>query len=53
MAKCNQKSCESEGVYRFTWPGQDEQVICEDHLPKLRAVANAMGLHLQIRTVLG
>ena len=46
--KCNQKNCENEGAYRFTWPGQDEEHICEEHAPKLRAVANAIGLHVQI-----
>ncbi len=45
---CNQKGCEAEGTYRFTWPGQDEQYICEDHVAQLRGMAAAMGFHLQV-----
>ena len=41
-------TCENDAVYRFTWPGQDESFICEDHVKWLQNVANAMGLHLQI-----
>lgn len=48
MRNCNQDGCSNEGAYRFTWPGRDEAVICEAHVGKLRAVADAMGLHLQI-----
>jgi hypothetical protein len=40
--------CENLATYRFTWPGDDEQVICEEHKPKLEAVPRAMGFHLQI-----
>lgn len=40
--------CDKIGKYRFTWPGNDEAVICEDHVGTLRNIANAMGLHLQI-----
>lgn len=47
--KCNQKpKCDNEAAYRFTWPGQDESVICAEHAPKLRGVANALGMHLQL-----
>jgi hypothetical protein len=51
MKSCNQEKCENVGVFRFTWPGRDEEVICVEHLPKLVAVAAAMGLHLQVRPV--
>ena len=47
--KCNQATCTNEGSHRFTWPGRDEAVICDTCLPKLRGVANAMGLYLQVR----
>lgn len=47
-AKCNQVSCEEPGAYRFTWPGLDEATICEKHVAKLRGVAAAMGLYLQV-----
>ena len=46
--KCNQKTCENEAAYRFTWPGNDEAGICEEHVGRLRDVSEAMGLHLQI-----
>jgi len=40
--------CDNPAKYRFTWPGNDESVICKAHVDKLKAVADAMGLHLQI-----
>ena len=40
--------CDNLANHRFTWPGRDESVICEEHIGKLRAVAQAIGLHLQI-----
>jgi hypothetical protein len=33
---------------RYTWPGRDESVICVDCAEKLKAVANAIGMHLQL-----
>lgn len=42
------KQCEAAAAYRYTWPGRDESFICETHSEKLRMVANAMGLPLQI-----
>lgn len=45
---CNQKGCDNPGAFRFTWPGRDEATICEEHAPKLRGVASAMGLYLQL-----
>lgn len=46
--KCNQLMCENEAAFRFTWPGSDEAGICDDHVDKLRSVANAMGMYIQI-----
>jgi hypothetical protein len=43
--------CGKDAAYRYTWPGRDESFICEEHSAKLRAVADAMGLHLQLVTV--
>jgi hypothetical protein len=40
--------CGKPAAYRFTWPGQDEAFICEEHMPKLKMVAGAMGFQLQI-----
>lgn len=51
MAKCNQKNCHNPGAFRFTWPGQDEQEICSEHVEKLRSVAAVMGFHVQIRPI--
>lgn len=41
-------TCGRPAAYRYTWPGRDEDVICEEHSGQLRAVAVAMGLHLQL-----
>lgn len=46
--KCGQLKCENHADYRYTWPGRDEAFICEAHVEKLRQVADAMGLYLQI-----
>jgi hypothetical protein len=46
--KCNQSDCDSPPVFRFTWPGKDEARICAIHAVKLRGVANAMGLYVQL-----
>jgi len=40
--------CDNTARYRFTWPGRDESVICEEHVGQLKGVANAIGLHLQV-----
>lgn len=40
--------CGGKAVARYTWPGQDEAYVCEEHLPVLKAIANAMGFYLQI-----
>lgn len=39
--------CIEPASYRFTWPGEDEKVICEKHVVQLRSVAAGMGMHLQ------
>jgi len=40
--------CENQAKYRYTWPGEDEALICGEHVKKLKAVANAIGLYVQI-----
>ena len=40
--------CGKDGVLRYTWPGKDEAFVCLEHADKLRAVANAIGLYLQL-----
>ena len=49
----SEKECENKAAYRFTWPGNDESYICEDHSTKLKGVAAAIGLHLQLVPTLG
>lgn len=46
--KCNQEGCDSPPAFRFTWPGRDEACICAIHALKLRGVAGAMGLYVQM-----
>ena len=45
---CNQSNCGIAAAFRFTWPGRDEAGICWGHAPKLKATADAMGMHLQL-----
>ncbi len=40
--------CVNPAGYRFTWPGNDESFICEDHVGRLREIAHAMSLSLQV-----
>jgi len=40
--------CDNPAKYRFTWPGRDESLICEEHVVKLESVANAMGFNILI-----
>ena len=40
--------CENAATHRYTWPGNEEKLICDEHLPKLRAIADAMGFYLQV-----
>jgi hypothetical protein len=48
IEKCGQHGCTEAAAYRYTWPGRDEAGVCEAHVGKLRGVANAMGLPLQV-----
>ena len=40
--------CDNPAKYKFTWPGRDESVICEEHVDKAKALANILGFYLQI-----
>lgn len=42
------KQCENEAALRYTWPGREESFICIEHAPRLMAIADAMGLPLQV-----
>ena len=49
LTKCNQKpACANPPAYRFTWAGQDEAAICEEHAAKLRSICAAMGYYCQL-----
>lgn len=39
--------CNNPPMFRYTWPGKDEDYICERCGRKLLQVAMALGLHLQ------
>jgi hypothetical protein len=40
--------CDKPAMFRYTWPGKDESFICLEHAPKIKVVANTIGLHLQL-----
>lgn len=40
--------CTQPAMYRFTWPGKDENYICLIHALKLIDVAKSIGLHVQL-----
>lgn len=46
--KCSKKDCDNAASYRFTWPGEDEEGICEEHRSILCSGALLMGFHLQV-----
>jgi hypothetical protein len=41
--------CGNEALWRYTWPGRDEQFCCEEHKQQILGVAEAMGFHLQMQ----
>jgi hypothetical protein len=43
-----EKTCENVAAFRYTWPGRDESFICHEHVVKLKGVAAAIGMHLQV-----
>jgi len=43
-----EKRCPNLADFMFSWPGQSVSFICNEHVPKLRAVANAMEIKLNI-----
>lgn len=42
------KQCPNPAVFRFVWASGDEGLICQAHSLKLRGVARACGLHVQL-----
>jgi hypothetical protein len=45
------KQCKNPGTFKYTWPGRDESYICATCVEKLKAIAAAFGMYLQIRAV--
>lgn len=45
---CNQSGCGAAASFRYTWPGRNEAGICEAHAEKVRGIAVAMGLYVQL-----
>jgi hypothetical protein len=55
---CKQKRasgvpCGERASFRYTWPGKRESLICALHAEKLRGIAEAMGLELELVPVPG
>lgn len=53
LKRCGQQlnggeQCPCVASYRYTWPGRAEAFICGECVPKLRAVAAALGCYVQI-----
>ena len=40
--------CPHEAAFRYTWPGNDEALICSMHARRASKIAEAMGFHLQM-----
>jgi len=51
MKTCHQKDCKELAIFRYTWPGQDEKFICLTHAEKVKGLANAIGLYIQLIVV--
>ena len=49
---CNQDKCSAPAAYRFTWPYHAEATICAAHARGLRAIIDAMVLHVRLIPVL-
>lgn len=39
--------CEAFPMFRYTWPGQDEAMVCLEHAFRVAWVAEALGMYLQ------
>lgn len=44
----DKKLCPEPAIARYTWPGRDEALACEQHARQLAWVAKGMGMHLQL-----
>jgi hypothetical protein len=53
---CSQTDCDFPATHRYNWPAKGTMHICGEHLPKLRAIAEAVGLSvesLDLRALVG
>ena len=44
----DERLCGKPAAFRYTWPGNDEAVICEHHSIHLEQIAEAISMHLQL-----
>jgi len=42
------KKCVVPAMFRYTWPGRDEQRVCIFHADQLAKISDAMNFRLQI-----
>lgn len=52
-ASCMQKlskgvTCPRVAVYKYTWPGEEERIVCEHHSHKLQDVARALSFRITL-----
>ena len=51
--RCQQRNCDDDATFKFTWPGRDQAAVCATCALTVRGVANAMGLHVQFLVIDG
>lgn len=44
-------TCPNRAKYRYTWPGRAESFVCMGHVDKIQAIAQAIGMHLDIHPI--
>lgn len=42
------EGCNKKADFRYTWPGKNESYICHGHAGSVEAIANAIGMSLQL-----
>ncbi len=45
--------CPNKAAYRYTWAGQDESFVCEEHEMQIKGIADALGYHCQTIPIIG
>lgn len=46
-------NCTEPAIVRYAWPGRDESFACIGHAERLRSIALAMGLPIQLIVLTG